>query len=164
MRACMCTCGCGCMCMYVRLQLPCASGKWSSASGLSSACVNECAAGYFCEPGSTTSNPQACGSAAVYCPAGSGAPLAITPGNFSTGGADSLTRTTSTVCTSGSNYCPGDGLIYSCPVGVYGNASGMFSAACSGPCEAGYFCDVGSTSPTQGTVVLYACCCICCLL
>lgn len=107
-------------------------------------------AGYFCEPGSSRSNPQACGGAAVYCPAGSGLPLQVVPGNFSTGGTSAASRTGTSVCVSGSNYCPGDGLMYSCPVGVYGNVSGLSSPSCSGPCEAGYFCDTGSTSATQG--------------
>ncbi len=137
-------------CVRCGVQLLCPAGKWSSASGLSAACDNLCDAGYFCRPGSSTSNPQACGGAAVYCPAGSGLPLQVAPGYFSTGGTSAATRTATSVCVSGSNYCPGDGLMYSCPVGVYGNVSGLSSPSCSGPCEAGYFCDTGSSAATQG--------------
>lgn len=43
-----------------------------------------------------------------------------------------------------------------CPAGRFGDTEGLFTAACSGPCEAGYECPPGSTYPSvrlcpQGT-------------
>jgi hypothetical protein len=35
-----------------------------------------------------------------------------------------------------------------CPAGAFGNATGLVSSACSGPCLAGYACPVGSTNAT----------------
>jgi hypothetical protein len=51
------------------------------------------------------------------------------------------------ICPRGS-YCV-DMTRYLCPAGVYGNSTGMFDASCSGSCDAGFFCDIGSTSPRQ---------------
>ena len=47
-----------------------------------------------------------------------------------------------------SSYCPGDGIKYTCPGGVFGDVSGLTTSACSGPCAAGYFCPSGSTNAT----------------
>ena len=80
-----------------------------------------------------------------------GAPVHVSPGNYSTGGSVA-TRTSETICPIGSNYCPGDGLIYPCPVGRYGFSSGLMSANCAGPCTAGYFCNVGSLNSTAGAL------------
>ncbi|KAH8073099.1 calcium ion binding protein [Aureococcus anophagefferens] len=49
-------------------------------------------------------------------------------------------------CTVGS-YCAG-GENVPCPAGTYGIEPGLSDAACSGACDAGYFCAAGSTSPT----------------
>ena len=49
-------------------------------------------------------------------------------------------------CTVGS-YCAG-GENVPCPAGTYGIEPGLSDAACSGECDAGYFCAAGSTSPT----------------
>ena len=43
-----------------------------------------------------------------------------------------------------------------CPSGTFGNSTGLSSALCSGPCEAGHFCPPGSVSATQlRSVVIY---------
>jgi hypothetical protein len=52
------------------------------------------------------------------------------------------------VCPAGS-FCP-DGVRYwPCPSGRYGATEGLKGQVCSGLCEAGHFCEPGSTSPTQ---------------
>jgi len=40
-------------------------------------------------------------------------------------------------------------VIFDCPPGSYGNAPRQSSPACSGLCQPGFFCPVGSTSNTQ---------------
>ena len=45
-------------------------------------------------------------------------------------------------------YCDGRGYTTPCPGGVFGNTSGLTSAACSSPCAPGYFCPVGSVNAT----------------
>ena len=103
-----------------------------------------------------------------YCPSGSSSPLPVGVGNYTYGGASVSTQTAQAVCpppTSAVNnysasYCPGtgDGGLYTCPAGVYGNASGLTSRACSGNCAPGYYCPPGSSSPTAvpcGNVSVY---------
>ena len=51
-------------------------------------------------------------------------------------------------CTLGS-FCPaGSSLPTPCPAGVYGNATGLATPACSGPCSIGHYCPSGSTNET----------------
>ena len=47
-----------------------------------------------------------------------------------------------------SSYCSGDGSLLTCPAGVYGASAGLTTAACSGLCQAGYYCPAGSASAT----------------
>ena len=61
-----------------------------------------------------------------------------------------------TVCPVGS-FCS-RGLQALCPGGVFGNATGLATALCSGLCTAGYYCPANSTSPTAfpcGDVSVY---------
>ncbi len=63
---------------------PCAAGRWGGAPGLQSAeCSGLCEEGYFCPAASTTPRAAACGSLAVYCPKGSGAPSPVPAGHLS---------------------------------------------------------------------------------
>lgn len=110
----------------------CQIGFYGSEAGLTiSSCSGSCSAGYFCESAATSPISQACAL-----------------GKYSLGG---------------TNYCS------DCPVGTYGGTFGLTSAACSGPivagyyspdsrvtsqygsglCQAGYFCNPGSTSPNS---------------
>ena len=96
---------------------PCPVGTYSVAGDkTTSACDNQCSAGYYCLAGSTTSS-GAVGTtgAATPCPLGS----------YSTGGASTA------ACTA-------------CPAGTYGSDTTLTTAACSGNCAAGYFCPAGS--------------------
>ena len=63
------------------------------------------------------------------------------------------------------SYCPGpgDGGLYTCPGGVYGNSSGLTTAACSGGCAAGFYCPPGSSTPTAmlcGNATVYVVVCV----
>ena len=82
--------------------------------GLSDAsCNGLCAAGYYCPAGSSHNQQHACGdtadnslAASVYCPEGSGSPVLIGPGNYSTGSSVDAphTRTGQLPCPAG-YYC-----------------------------------------------------------
>jgi hypothetical protein len=58
-----------------------------------------------------------------------------------------LTKSEQHKCEPGS-YCI-DGTRYRCPAGRYGDKHGETSNECSGLCKAGYYCPLGSSSPTQ---------------
>jgi hypothetical protein len=69
-------------------RFPCAAGRFGAAANLSvSDCSGLCSAGYVCNgTGNTSPTAQACGSPAVYCPAGSATATPVTAGYYSTGG------------------------------------------------------------------------------
>jgi hypothetical protein len=53
------------------------------------------------------------------------------------------------VCPPGS-YCPvNTATPFLCAAGLFGSSPAEYTAACTGSCLAGYWCDVGSTSPLQ---------------
>jgi len=84
--------------------------------------------------------------AGYYCPAGS---------TWHRGGQDTYTRRTSDKYTFAEVKDGGGGL--PCPAGRWGG-EGMTTDKCEGLCAAGYFCPVGSISPTQtscGAETLY---------
>ncbi len=56
-------------------------------------------------------------------------------------------RTESVPCRPGT-YCPGDGRVYPCPVGRYGDVGQLASATCSGQCLDGALCTNQSISAT----------------
>ena len=58
-----------------------------------------------------------------------------------------LTKTKEHKCEKGS-FCI-DGVRHLCPAGRYGSKDGETDPECTGPCKAGYYCPVGSSSPTQ---------------
>ncbi|KAL3656443.1 hypothetical protein V7S43_018668 [Phytophthora oleae] len=61
-----------------------------------------------------------------------------------------MTETEEVSCPVGCYCSPDEALGASrlCPGGTFGNVTGLASALCSGPCEAGYYCPRGSTSAT----------------
>jgi hypothetical protein len=65
-------------------------------------------------------------------------------------GQTSQNRTGQSLCEPG-YYCL-SGVRTACPGGTFGNAQGLKTPACSGPCTAGYYCPAGSTTSTA-----YAC-------
>lgn len=82
----------------------------------------------------------------VFCKLGSWAPLQVLPGYYSVGN-NKTTRFDQLPCPMGS-YCI-DGIISDCPAGRYGRAQRLDSELCSGPCQAGYYCQAGSKSRTE---------------
>ena len=118
----------------------CAAGRYGRyALETSPLCTGPCAAGYTCPAGSVSSYAVPCGSAAVYCPTGSAAPLPAAPGCFTVGGDGAgTTRSAQVLCPAGS-WCAG-GVPTLCAAGTYGGAPGLGSAACSGVCAAGFAC------------------------
>jgi protocatechuate 3,4-dioxygenase beta subunit len=102
---------------------PCPAGRYSSTPGATSKnCDGLCTEGYYCPDASTSSVANECGDETVYCPAGSGKPIAVSKGYYSIGGSPSL-RTNQTKCEPGF-YCK-DGIKLSCPAGSYGSVAGM---------------------------------------
>lgn len=113
----------------------CPPGRFGNAAGLTTAsCSGECALGYYCPAGSTSSN-------ANECP----------PGRY--GATTGLTTSDcSGVCDAG-YYCENretssrpSGKV--CKRGRYGKL-GSVDSDCSGPCNAGYYCNAGSSSASQ---------------
>ena len=85
----------------------CPVGRFGCATGLSlSDCNGECAAGYYCPLASTSSHALPCGGAAVFCPVGSGLPIAVDIGYYSYGGASAAVQSMQALCPHGS-FCVG---------------------------------------------------------
>ena len=99
--------------------------------------------GYYCVAGTTAAAP--CGSAAVYCPPGSAAPMVVLAGYFSAGGANVTVQNQQNQCPSGS-YCF-NGTQYACPAGTYRAIVGASSIAGCVVCPAGFFCGSSTSSP-----------------
>lgn len=120
----------------------CPAGRFGGSTQLYNAtCSGKCAAGHYCPTSSTSSSENKCGNHAVWCPEGSELPL-IVPAGFLGQGSTKETQVALTKCPLGS-YCV-DGVAILCPAGKFGNASSLVGAACSGQCQAGYFCPPGS--------------------
>jgi hypothetical protein len=82
-------------------QYPCPAGRFGGEGMTNAGCGGSCAAGYFCPLSSTSPYQYLCGSDTVYCPRGSGTPLAVQVLHFSTGG-DQFTRSSQTLCNTSS--------------------------------------------------------------
>lgn len=126
------------------MKTPCAGGTFGDTEGLlNSTCSGMCEPGYFCPAGSTNARAHRCGLNHV-CPRGSAEPTQVSAGSFIIGEDDS---TQVYPCPLGS-YCS-QGQVFDCPRGRFGNETGLTSAQCSGPCQAGFYCPRGSKSATQ---------------
>jgi hypothetical protein len=123
---------------------PCPPGTYGSSAALpTSACSGPCAPGFFCDGGAVSPTQHPCGSVAMYCPAGSTAPVIARPGEYTVGPTPS-TRNSSVPCPSGS-YCVG-GLAAPCPAGRFGCADRLGDPSCNGLCTGGFYCPAGSQS------------------
>ena len=151
---------------------PCTAGFVGATVGQSSSnCSGPCSSGSYCPTGSSTQRLCPVG---FFCPN----PATIAPcdaGYFgSTGGQNTSTcsgnctpgyfcpagskNSTAAICPTGS-YCPlGSGAPILCPIGTFGNSTGLTTAACTGTCTccaAGYTfvpstcSQTSSFSPTQ---------------
>lgn len=123
------------------------AGKYGDTLGLStSACTADCPGGYYCLEGSASNTSNACGGIRTYCPPGSSAPIVVSLGYYTVGGTPA-TRQGQQICPLG-QYCPGDGLSYACPQGLYGSVLGLWNSSCTAACSAGYYCPAGSINAT----------------
>jgi hypothetical protein len=87
------------------IMIQCPAGRFGCADRLRTAeCNGNCSAGYFCEAGSESNLADPCGGPHVYCPSGSGAPVWVDAGFYSTGGSADNLHTTQAACEAGS-YC-----------------------------------------------------------
>lgn len=126
---------------------PCLPGFWGGKFGaLTETCSGPCNEGYLCPEGSTKPNEVMCGDPNYFCPAKSSVPIRVSPGYYSTGGTEA-TRTGQSIAPQGSYACAG--LLYPCRAGFFGASEGMTVATCSGPCAAGFYCPIGSSSPVM---------------
>jgi hypothetical protein len=98
---------------------------------------------YYCPPNSITPTQWQCGSVAVHCPSGSGAPVTANLGEY-TVGPSAKTQNGTRPCPSGS-YCLG-GVAQPCPAGRFGCADRLGTAECNSQCSAGFHCPSGSSS------------------
>ena len=120
----------------------CPAGYFGDTQRLhSSSCSGLCAAGYYCSAGSVTSYSTPCGGGDVYCPVGTGVPLLVPLGYYSTDtdNTDSIQtlklRVSALICPFG-YYCE-NGLKRPCSGGTYGQIQGLHSSECSGMCPEG---------------------------
>jgi hypothetical protein len=101
---------------------PCAAGRYGATTGLpTAACSGQCLAGYYgATTGLTLSTCTGPCTPGYACPAGSA-------------------NGTATLCAAGSFAAAGAGACTPCAAGLYGNVSGLTSAACSGQCAPGTY-------------------------
>ncbi|GMF50831.1 unnamed protein product [Phytophthora fragariaefolia] len=128
---------------------PCSAGTYGASEGLSDAsCSGVCPVGYACPEGTGSATTWPC-EQGTFCPAGSAKPRTPRRGTHVV----DVRATEEVACPVGSFCSPDEapGSSRLCPGGTFGNVTGLGSAACSGPCLAGYYCPRGSTSATQLT-------------
>ena len=94
-----------------------------------------CRAGFYCNE--DDSSERYCGGNNWWCSPRSTQPTPVTKGYYSVGGTE-LSRISQKECEMGF-YCV-EGVRHPCPPGQIGNATGLFSSKCSGPCPEGYYC------------------------
>lgn len=111
-------------------------------------CQGKCSVGYFCPLASTSMFQVPCGQADRICPEKSSIPTPIPAGSYSNEDITEDRRSIKIMCPTG-YYCPGDGRRYKCHPGTYSNILNVSSPACVGLCKEGYYCESGSSSPTQ---------------
>lgn len=113
-----------------------------------------------CEPllhspvGTADYKRHPCTAKDSYCQIGSERPSTVDPGYFTVTTSNSNVnnalfqlRVDQTVCPLGS-FCI-DGIAHLCPPGTFDATSGLQTRECSGQCQAGYTCTLGSVSATQ---------------
>ena len=126
----------------------CPAGRYGKSRGLkSSECDGPCRAGYFCRELSNDPQQNACGSANVFCEAGSAMPKPVHQGYYSIGGIDEAHRVDERICPFG-HWCH-EGIRRQCPAGRYGGELRLSTSACSGNCSEGFYCPAASKSRVE---------------
>ncbi|CAM9410937.1 unnamed protein product [Ectocarpus sp. 12 AP-2014] len=127
---------------------PCEAGTYGSDFGATRGnCSGFCEAGFVCRNGSVSPEENPCGDSSVYCPGANSEPVKVSVGYYSVGGSGPTTRTDQELSPPGS-YAD-QGILYTCPAGVFGASHGLSSPLCSGPCSMGFYCEPGSVSPRE---------------
>lgn len=153
----------------------CTQGSYCELTGLTSVTA-QCSEGYYCPPGQSVAAPASyiC-PPGHYCPTGSIQPTPCPAGNYTyINGSSTCTACpqgkwcdvgTVTPAPCPTNfYCPlGVNSPITCPNGTYGNTTGLsdskecvlcpaskycINGRIAGSCDAGYFCNSGSGTPT----------------
>lgn len=83
----------------------------------------------------------------MYCPEGSPAPVRVSPGYFTDEGVSELYRTEQFPCPPG-YYCE-NSKKFPCPGGTYSDQYRTTSNQCVDKCDAGYYCNPGSSDKRQ---------------
>eukprot|EP01031_Cornospumella_fuschlensis_P033632 gene33632-40683_t len=155
----------GYYCLPDGIRRPCPAGRYGGELGVSSAqCSGPCEGGHYCPTTSTSPRERVCGDVTLFCPAGSARPQTVRSGYYTVGeggeeggveigvagpgqGGDEAQRWAERQCPPGF-YCV-QGRRHLCRAGFWGGEWGAVIDTCSGPCDAGYYCPEGSTSPRQ---------------
>jgi hypothetical protein len=139
----------------------CPAGRYGSEEGMRSPyCSGVCQEGFYCPEGSTSAQQIACGGYQFYCPRGSSFPLPAPSGKKTLSilpteaddptignGGGGMNQYRTVDCSLG-HYCI-QGVEYPCPLGQYGNITGLQVSSCSSYCPAGNYCPSGSIIPTK---------------
>lgn len=135
----------------------CAAGRYSSGTNqisqklLAAQCDGLCSPGYYCLEGSTSPIQFPCGDIKYFCPEGSPKPILAGAGRYTVNNFNNQTtsgpqyRLAEILCDVG-HYCK-NGEKIMCPIGSYGNTVGLQTSLCSGECEAGTYCHLGTINP-----------------
>ena len=124
----------------------CPPGRFGGTGEGSASCEGPCQAGYYCTGSSPSSVQNECGGSRFFCQSGSSVPTAASPGDYTSGGSSPNTRTDATTCEPGF-FCD-QGVRTACPAGRYQSTPAAQTNLCEGPCRAGFFCPLQSTSDT----------------
>ncbi|KAK8797431.1 hypothetical protein WA158_004639 [Blastocystis sp. Blastoise] len=130
---------------------PCRPGFMGDISSkqTNDTCSAICPKGFYCpNPGTLIGEEIPCPAddISVYCPGNNANPDPIPPGYVGLP-FGSVSKYELKLCVKG-NYCVG-GVGYKCKAGYYGYELGQTTETCQGECYKGYYCPLGSNSPTK---------------
>lgn len=146
----------------------CPAGKFCDQSGADNP-KGDCAPGYYCPAGSTTSTPAAYRCPIGHeCPGGNAVPTPCEPSKYQ----DKVGQTSCIHCDPGyycydgtkitecpaGSYCPGSNQIFHCPPGKYKDTVGGDTDGACKTCLAGLVCELaGTVSPSIPCAPGYYC-------
>jgi hypothetical protein len=95
-------------------------------------------------------------ASSVYCPNGTGIPLQVSAGYYTSGGNETHNRTRTTQLRAEPGYFAEEGRLYRCPPGRYGSSRGLTTEFCTGFCPKGYSCPWATRDPVPCPFNTYA--------